>query len=300
MSSRTVRAMDIAIAAWILALFHFLGNATDTTAFGSSAFGWMIVRWADSTLYAGDYSHGWLVPLVSAYALWTKRTNLRDAEKRTWWPAVIVVFIAFTLHVAGMRAQLPRISLLALMLLLWSIPAYLYGKRIAHLILFPVAYLIFCIPLNFLDNIAFPLRLLATKLSVLFLNGISIPAFSAGTAILSPDGAFSLEVADPCSGIKSLLALTAITVAYAYFFQNRTWQRVILVIMSGGLAVAGNVVRIVTLAIFATRFGQEKAFEFYHEYSGYIVFIVAVLLMLTIDKVLQKVDSKLNPSHQPE
>lgn len=197
------------------------------------------------------------------------------------------------MHIAGSRAQLPRVSLLALMMLMWSIPTFLGGKRVGRILAFPVFYLFFCIPLNFLDSLAFPLRILATNMSVFFLNGLGLPATATGTAIISPNGAFALEVADPCSGIKSLLALTAMTVAYAYFFQNKVWKGITLVIMSAPLAVAGNVVRIIALAVFATWFGEDKAFDFYHDYSGYIVFIVAVLLMMAIHEGLNTIERKL-------
>lgn len=292
----TLILLDLTIAVWLLCLFHLIGNSTDVASFGRSVLYWMITRWRDSTFYAADYSHGWLIPLVSLMALWRSRNALKNAQKATWPLALAVVCIALLMHLAGLRAQIPRLSLFSLMLLLWSIPAFLYGKQVAKITSFPVFYLFFCIPLNFLDSISFPLRMFATKLSVLLLNGINIPTISQGTAILSQTGTFALDIADPCSGIKSLLALTAITVALSYFIQTKTWCRATLIAMSIPTAVAGNVARIIALAIFATFFGQDKAFTFYHDYSGYIVFIVAVGLMLAADKAINRIETLLNTS----
>ena len=286
-------ALDILIASAVFALFHLLGNSADTAVFGKSAFVWMIMRWRDSTLYAGDYSHGWLIPLVSAAALWQSRDRLRSCTVSLSWKFLPVIGLACLIHIAGYRAQIPRLSLFSLILLLWSIPAFLYGRDVRRIITFPVCYLVFCIPLNFLDSVAFRLRIIATELSVFLLNGINIPAEAKGTAILSPQGVFALDVADPCSGIRSLLALSAITVAYAYFFQKKNLHRAILILLSGPLAVAGNVVRIVALGGFASLFGQDSAFHFYHDYSGYIVFATAILLMVAVDKGLIKLDSRI-------
>jgi exosortase len=286
MKKSAAQWLDLMIIAGLFSVFHWLGNTADTAFFGRSVLRWMLIRWNDSTFYAGDYSHGWLIPLVSIAALWRSRAELAVTPKAAWWPAFCVIAAAMLVHLAGSRAQLPRLSLAAMIMLLWAIPAFVYGRRVARIAAFPAAYLIFCIPLNFLDSLAFPLRIAATNLSACILNGINIPAEPVGTAILSPTGAFSLDIADPCSGIKSLLAITAVTVAYSYFFQKKMLHRAVLVLASGALAVAGNVARIVTLALFATIFGQERAFSFYHDYSGYMVFPVAVILMVSLDKGL--------------
>jgi exosortase len=183
--------------------------------------------------------------------------------------------------------QQTRISLFALILLTWGVPFFLYGWPVAKLLIFPCSYLIFCIPLNFLDAIAFPLRLLATKASVAMLNGLGIAAERSGSAIYSSaGGGFQFDVADPCSGLRSLLAMTALTAVYAYLTQKTLIKKWILFLASVPLAIAGNIARITTVGLVAEAFGQKAALGLYHDYSGYVVFSVAIILMVAFGVAL--------------
>lgn len=278
------------IVAWVTLLYHFLGNTTDVRMFSTSAFRWMLERWNDSTLSAGDYSHGWLIPAVSLYAIWVKRRDIVRASGSVWWPGIWVIVGSVLLHWIGARVQQPRISLLSLVVLTWSIPSFLYGRAVGKLLVFPCAYLVLCIPFNFLDSFTFPLRMMATKVSVVILGGLGIAVQQSGTAVLSiPSGRFALDVADPCSGIRSILAVLALTSAYAYFFQRGWWRRASIFILAVPLAVAGNIARIVVLGIVASVSGQGAALHFYHNYSGFVVFCVVVLLMMLAGEFLQRV-----------
>jgi len=141
--------------------------------------------------------------------------------------------------------------------------------------------------MSFLDSLTFPLRLAASAMATALLNGIGIPAARSGTGIYSFAGAgFNLEVADPCSGLRSLLSLAAIAAVYAYLFQRGLWRQWALFLFSVPLAVAGNVVRIAAVAVVARFFGQERAAGFYHDYSGYVFFAVAVCLMMAVSALL--------------
>lgn len=276
------------IAAWVVVLFHWFGNTTDTAMFSSSVFRWLVMRWGDATFTVGEYSHGWLIPLVSAAALWAHRKALAVAPRRTHWAALTWVVAALVLHWVAARVQQPRLSLAAFVLLIWAIPSFLYGPTIGRLLAFPCFYLVFCIPMNFFDGLSFQLRILATGVSTGVLNGLGIQVVRSGSAIHAANGAFALEVADPCSGIRSLLAMTALTAAYAYFAQRVLWKRAVLFVSAIPLAVAGNVIRVLSIGIVAHWGGQERALHYYHEYSGYSVFIAAVLLMFAIEKALDR------------
>lgn len=270
----------------VFILFHFQGNTTDTRALGRSALVWMMDRWNDDD-GTGDYSHGWLVPFVSLAIIWIKRRELAAAPKSTSWVGLALVITALLMHWVGAKAQQTRFSLFGLVLLTWAIPYYLYGWRTAKWLIFPCSYLIFCIPLNFLDSLTFPLRLLATIISTAMLNGLGIAAERSGSAIYSmAAGGFSFDVADPCSGIRSLLALTALTAVYAYFTQKTLLRKWILFLCAIPLAIIGNIARIVVVAIVAEAFGEKLALGLFHDYSGYVVFSVAIMLMIGIGSVL--------------
>jgi exosortase len=273
------------IVGMVFVLFHFQGNTTDVRQFGRSALLWMIDRWNDAG--GEDYSHGWLIPFVSIAVIWLKRRDLAAAPKSISRVGLAIVVTGLLCHWLGAKAQQTRLSLFGLILLIWGLPYYFCGWKTARHLVFACSYLIFCIPLNFLDSITFPLRLLATTVATSLLNGLGIAAERSGSAIYSmAAGGFSFDVADPCSGIRSLLAMTALTAVYAYFTQKTLLKKWILFVSSIPLAIIGNIARITTVAVVAEAFGEKLALGLYHDYSGYVVFSVAIALMIGVGTLL--------------
>ena len=270
----------------LFVLFHHLGNTVENVD-SRSAFRWMVARWGDKISFGGaDYSHGYIIPFVSLWLVWLKRRDLAAAPKAVNWLGLGVVVAALFLHWIGAKMQQTRVSLFALILLTWGIPFLLYGWGVARHLLFPCAYLIFCIPLNFLDVISFPLRVFATKVSVAILNGLGIDVVRVGTQMMSAAGQFAFGVAEPCSGLRSLLAMTALTAVYAYLTQKTLLKKWLLFLASIPLAVAGNIARITSVGLVGEAFGQKAAEGLYHDYSGYVVFSVAIVLMVALGAAL--------------
>lgn len=267
-------------------LFGIEGNNEETASQGRSAIGWMIGRWE----WAGaDMSHGWLIPLVSIGMAWSKRENLRNAPKNLSWAGFGIVVASLVLYLAGLRVQQTRIVLMALIGLSWGIPFFIYGGPVARLLLFPCAYLVLCIPMTFLDSLTFPLRLVSSAVSDVLLNGLGIPVTRMGTAMhINAGGGFSLDVAHPCSGLRYLLAMVALTTAYAYFTQSSPLKRAVLSVSAIPLAMAGNIARISLIAVVGVLFGENFALGFYHDYSGYVVFGVATILMFGLGALLHR------------
>jgi exosortase len=263
-------------------LFHLLGNTVEHNVGGRSAFTWMVSRWSDSISYGGaDYSHGWLIPFVSLGIVWTKRRELITVPRGLCQWGLAVIVAALLIHWLGAKIQQTRLSLAALILLLWGVPLYFFGWQVAKFLIFPCAYLIFCIPLTFLDTLSFPLRIFATAFSTHTANLLGIGVYSAGSRIMSDaSGGFSFDVADPCSGLRSLLAMTALTAVYAYATQKTQLKKWVLFLASIPLALAGNSARILSIIIVSAAFGEKAALKVYHDWSGYIMFIVAVGLMV--------------------
>ncbi len=266
-------------------LFHLQGNTTDIRMFGRSALLWMTARWSDA---GGEYSHGWLIPLVSLWLVCRKRRELRAVPKAVDWRGLAVVVLALFLHWLGARAQQTRLSLLGLILLLWGAPFYVYGRDVARLTLFPCVYLVFCIPMNFVDSMTSPLRTTAAMVATSLLNGLGIPVYRIGSGLFSESTAgFSFDVAPECSGLHSLLALTALTAVYAYLTQDRLWKKWFLFACSVPIALVGNIVRITLVVLVAAFFGQETAMGLWHDYSGYPIFLVGITLMLSVGGLLE-------------
>jgi len=172
---------------------------------------------------------------------------------------------------------------------LWAIPCALYGRQVGRLLLFPCAYILLCIASYFLVPFTFKLRLVASALAGALLNGVGIAAVRSGTAIYSAaGGGFHFDVADPCSGLRSLVVMTALAAPYAYLTQPTAWRRWALFLCAMPLAVIANAVRIVTVALVAEGFGQDMAMRMYHDYSGYLVFVIATILLMTTGRLIEK------------
>ncbi len=273
----------------VFTMFHYLGNTTDVGLHGRSTLRYMVFRWSDTSVSFGgaaDYSHGFLIPLVSAGLVWYRRDKLREATTRVSLLGLAVVVGALALHWAGARAEEPRLSLVALIGLIWGIPFYLYGWGVARWLMFPCVYLVFAVPLNFLDAVSVRLQLIMSTWSAWALNAIGLPAERNGTQIFSLCGGFDFEVAAPCSGLRSILAITALTAVYGYLTQRRLWKQWALFLCCVPLAILGNATRILALSLFAEIYGQELNFDLAHDYSGYVVFAVVVAAMVTIGNLL--------------
>ena len=275
-----------AIVACVIFLFGVEGNNEEILSQGHAAIGWMSGRWKCA---GADMSHGWLIPLVSLYMVWCKRGELGEVPKKLSGAGLGVVVVALVLYLVGLRIQQTRFVLFSLIVLLWGLPFFLYGKHVARIFIFPCAYLVFCIPMTFLDSLTFPLRLISSSVSVELLNGLGVSVTRIGTAIQVNAGAgFSLDVAHPCSGLRYLLAMVALTTAYAYFTQKSALKRAILSFSAIPLAMIGNISRISLIAVVGVIFGEDFAVGFYHDYSGYVVFAVATILMLGVGSLLNR------------
>ena len=271
-------------------LFHVLGNASNVDMEGRSLFAWigrqLIVR-------GGDFSHGWIIPLVSLALVWWRRRALREAPKSVSAAGLAVVAGALALHALALRAQQPRLSLVALTALLWGIPYFVYGPAVARVIRFPCAYLLLSFTAYVLVYFSFPLRLFSCVLASGLLNGMGIATERVGTALhATAGGGFHFDVADPCSGLRSLFVMTALAAPYAYLTQRTPLRQWALFLLSVPLAMLSNTFRIVTVALAAQAFGQQFALTVYHDYSGYIVFTLSIVLLTAAGALVARVGAR--------
>lgn len=264
-------------------MFHMLGNTVEGVG-SRSAFQWMFARWHDTISFGADYSHGYFIPFVSLGVIWYKRKEIFSVETGIDWRGLAILVGALVMHWLGAKMQQTRISLMSLIVMIWGIPLYLFGWNLAKSLIFPCAYLIFCIPLNFLDALTFPLQQLATTVGAKMIEGLGIEIVRRGTMIFG-DG-FQLNVEAPCSGLRSLLAMTALTAVYAYFTQRTFWKKWILFLSSIPLALAGNIARIISIALVSRVTGQDFGTGVYHDFSGYILFTASITLMLLVGTML--------------
>jgi len=233
-----------------------------------------------------DMGYAWYVPLFSLYVLWTQRDKLREAvsapDARHSWLGFVLCLPCLALALLGARGLQIRFEQIGFIGLLIALPWTFYGRRTASLFVFPALYLAFTIPVAaIMDMFTIHLRLLASGTALAVLNGCGLDAVREGTAIVSHGTVpFAIDVAEPCSGLRSLMALMALTAAYAWYTQPTWPRRVLLFATAIPLAILGNVMRILTICIVAASTNPDFALGFYHDYSGYVVFIVAISLMV--------------------
>lgn len=236
-----------------------------------------------------DYSHGFLVPFLTAYFLWERREALqRTAVSPNPLGAGLLGAGLFLLVVGlvGVELYTQRFSFL---IVLAGLVLLIGGWAYLRLVAFPLAFLIFMIPLPAIvvNTIAFPLQLFAAKTATFCLYSLGIPVLREGNVIML--AGTTLEVAEACSGLRSLLALLALGTVYGYFSQETQWKRWTLVILSVPIAIAANAFRVSGTGILAHYFGIEAAEGFYHTFEGWIVFVVAFVLLFFCGMILAKI-----------
>ncbi len=259
-------------------LFHLHGSNQNDF---QSLFLWLNDRWN------GDFAYCALLPLGAIVAVWFQRRKLVAEPRRTEWKASIGVLAGLFLHWLGMLVQHPRLSAAGFIVLLWSLPCLFYGWKFARHLLFPCGVLFMAIPLNFLDSMTAPLRLLVAQASAAILNSLGLSVVQEGAGLHAAAGnAFAFNVAPECSGLRSLFAMTALMSFYSWFTQKTLLKKWLLFCFSVPVAILANIVRVMLVVLVAAFFGQELASGLWHDYSGYPIFIVGILLMFACDRLI--------------
>ena len=246
-----------------------------------------------------DMSFGWLVPVFSLYVLWTSRRELMESVGRPSVLGLLACLPCMAVALLGTRGLQVRLEQLGFVGLCIALPWAFFGWRTAKLCVFPAIFLLFTVPLStFLDSVTIHLRLLASGTALAVLKGFGVSAVQKGTAIIAQGAhAFNIDVAEPCSGLRSLFALMALTAAYSWYTQPTWLRRILLFACSIPLAVLGNVVRILTICLCATWTSADFAMGFYHDYSGYVIFIVAIALMVACGEVIARFADSWTGTH---
>lgn len=246
-----------------------------------------------------DMSFGWLVPVFALYVLWTSRRELKESIGRPSVLGLLTCLPCVAVALLGTRGLQVRLEQMGFVGLCIALPWAFFGWRTAKLCVFPALFLLFTVPLStFLDAVTIHLRLLASGTAFVVLKGFGVEAVQKGTAIIA-QGAhpFNIDVAEPCSGLRSLFALMALTAAYSWYTQPTWLRRFALFACSIPLAVLGNVVRILTICLCAAWASSDFAMGFYHDYSGYVIFIVAISLMVACGEVIGRFAESWTGTH---
>lgn len=259
--------------------------------FRRTIFAELLMQWKDAT-----WQHGALVPFIVGYLIWHRRNEVAQIPESSSRRGFALIVFALFFYFAGFRANNFYCGYLAIMTLLAGAALWLEGRQRARVHLFAWLMLGFMWPLPFLEeSIGYQMRLLMVKTTGFVLNVIGVDSLVSGTALQSMPNIelgrkagelFSVGIAAPCSGMRSLFALLVVGVLFSYFRQRVMWRRLALFSTILPIALVANMVRILVLIFAAMIFGQhwaigdaEKEVSTFHEATGIVVFLVALLLL---------------------
>ena len=243
-----------------------------------------------------NFSHGFFVPIFSALIIWQERQNLAQLPLRPSWSGLPIATLAMCTLVVGQLGAELFLSRSSFLILLAGLIVLFGGWMYFRALLFPWAFLILMIPIPTIifNQITFPLQLLASRVSGVILPLLGVPVLREGNVINLP--AMALEVAEACSGIRSLMSLVALAIIYGYLMEKRLWVRWVLTFASVPIAVAANSVRIIGTGLLVQYWDPEKAEGYFHASWGWIIFVISLVLLYAlhglITMILQKAGAK--------
>jgi exosortase len=234
-----------------------------------------------------NFSHGFFVPMFSAFVIWQERSHLATLRlSPSWWGLLFLGLGLCVLIVGQMGAEL-FLTRLSLLIVLGSLIVLFLGRRIFRALLFPWAFLLLMIPIPAIvfNQVTFPLQLQASKVASTTLPWMGVPVLREGNVIILP--AMALEVAEACSGIRSLMSLATLAVIYGYLMERTVAMRVLLALAAIPIAVAANSLRIVGTGLLVQYWDPEKAEGFFHEFSGWLIFVVSLVMLYLLHRIVR-------------
>jgi EpsI family protein len=271
------------------ALFLAFGNATRGYIDTASAVTWWVRQWLNPD---SQMEHGWVILALAAWLLarnWRARGacagdgrwgmgearagGRREAVSRPG-AGLAAMGGALALHLVGFVAQQTRLSIVALLLFTWGVLA-LADRRVARAAAFPLAFLVFAIPVDVLDSLGFWLRLGVIRICAGLAHAAGIDVVRSGTQLFAPDGRYQYDVAAACSGVRSLMALLALSLMIGYLNLRAWWRRAAVLGLALPLVLAGNVVRIGAIIV-AAQLGGQRWGERAHDVMGFGVFAIVL------------------------
>lgn len=250
---------------------------------------WPVWRWLWSEWMANDYySHGILIVPVAVFLIIQRFRNDKElvydpGRRSVYGMLVLAAFLLLYLYFLQDRAlYLASFAMIGMLAgLVWAIA----GGAVLRKLAFPIGFLVLMVPLPQVDRVTLPLAMFTGVCSGSLVQFFGLDVTIVGNAVTLPNA--NLEIGAQCSGVNSLIALTALMVLTAYLLDGPVWSRVALVVLAIPLAILGNILRVATLLVVARAWGAQAAFSFYHDYSGIAFFIAVLLLMFPLTRLLR-------------
>jgi exosortase len=242
-----------------------------------------------------DNSHALLVPFISLFFVWQRKDQLQSCriDSSAWGGVLLAIsLLAYVASYAGGLAFPARIAMVfSLIGLVW----FCFGNAFIRILAFPLGFLLFMVPVPYslINLVSMPLQLMATKVSAAFIQNCSIPVCREGNMLYFVQT--QLEVAEACSGIRSIMALTMLSLVFCYLSRDGWWRKALLIAAAIPIALLGNIVRVTGTGILAHFYGDQVARGFLHEFSGLVVFAFGLVLLFAVFTVANR--KKANDVH---
>jgi len=257
-----------------------------------ACYGPVLHRLAGDWIIDEDMGHGFFVPAVALYLVWLKRAELLSAHYKPYLPGLIVVLLgALQLMAATLGVEL-FLARTAFIVSLAGVVMTLGGFRLVRDLAFPLFLLVFMIPLPAIiyNQITFPLQLLASQIAEQVLTLVGIPVLRDGNILELPSQ--RLSVVEACSGIRSLLSLSFLSLVYGFFFDSKPWMRWVLVVLTVPIAISANAFR-VTITGVLSEIDPELASGIFHSLEGWVIFMIALVLLVIAHRLVNFVHGRL-------
>ncbi len=239
---------------------------------------WLVVSWSSNPYY----SHGFLVPLLSAYFVWRRRDALKHRKPSNIGLAVLAVGV--TMHLLAVPRQAHLVSALALVVALAGLLLYFCGLEAVRQMLFPLGFLLLMIPLPFVERLAPALEAFVSRYATLMVRVLGTPAENLGSQVRLANGAFTIGA--PCSGLRSIVSLFTLAVVFAYVVSGPLVGKIVLIAAAPPIAMVANLVRVALLLQVAHLFGPEIGMKYYHTLASPLLFLIAFTLFIVLGRIL--------------
>lgn len=249
---------------------------------GRTIANWAWIRWIPQY----NQEHSRLIPFVFLFLVWYHREALAKAKKEGSNWGLLLLGLGVFFYVIAARALQARLALFAVPFLVSGVILFLWGKQVARILAFACAFLVFLIPLSAIEQTSFRLQFLITGLVEKLSGILGIKIYSVGTTLRAVDGSWGFDIAEGCSGIRSLIAMTMITAIYVHLVEKQLWKKIVIFALSILFAIIGNAGRIFTIIVIAKLGFPKFAGGLYHEYSGFIFFPIALAVMVLTSRLL--------------
>jgi exosortase len=271
---------------WSLQNVHFVWGSVLIGALMAAVYCHVLAKLVTDWWQIPDFSHGFLVPIFAAYLVWVKRKTLLDTKIAPTWSGIAVVALGLVILLLGVYGAELFLSRVSLVILLAGMVLGFGGWQLLKELRFALLVLLLAIPIPSIifNEITLPLQILASKLASALLPIFGVPVLREGNVIELPT--MKLEVAEACSGIRSLISLFTLSIFYGYFLEKSFLRRVVLALASIPIAIAANAVRILGTGLCVQYWDPDKALGFFHEFSGWVMFLVSLGFLFVIHRAM--------------